>query len=81
METNAMFKPVEDRDMVWKLESIGGEILSLTPTIVGIHRTHGRITLEFLDGAEKAAEIRKAVAEKDEKAVTEIAEMALEAKA
>jgi len=61
--TNAMFKPVEDRDMTWKLENIAGEVLSLTPTIIDIHKKH-TITLEFLVGAEKAAEIRKGIEEK-----------------
>jgi hypothetical protein len=62
--TNAMFKSVEDRDMTWKLENIAGEVLSLTPTIIDIHKKHGPITLEFLVGQEKAAEIRKAVIER-----------------
>jgi hypothetical protein len=62
--SNKMFKGVEDRDMTWKLENIAGEVLSLTPTIIDIHKKHGDITLDFLVGAEKAAEIRKAVEER-----------------
>ena len=42
--SNAMFKGVEDRDMTWKLENIAGEVLSLTPTIIDIHKKHGAIT-------------------------------------
>jgi hypothetical protein len=62
--TNAMFKPVEERDLTWRLENIAGEVLSLTPTINDIHKKHGEITLEFLVGAEQAKAIRQALADK-----------------
>lgn len=55
-----MFKPIEDRDLTWRLESIAGEVLSLTPTINDIHKTHGEMTLEFLIGKEGARAIHKA---------------------
>jgi hypothetical protein len=57
--SHPMFKPVEDRDLTWRLENIAGEILSLTPTINDIHKKHGKITLEFLVGEDKAKDIRK----------------------
>jgi hypothetical protein len=57
--SNPMFKPLEDRDLVWRLENIAGEVLSLTPAINDIHKKHGEITLEFLVGKEKAEEINK----------------------
>jgi hypothetical protein len=62
--SNAMFKPVEERDLTWRLENIAGEVLSLTPTINDIHKKHGEITLEFLVGPEQAEAIRKAQQEK-----------------
>jgi hypothetical protein len=65
--TNAMFKPVEERDLTWRLENIAGEVLSLTPTINDIHKKHGEITLEFLVGEEQAKAIREAQKEKLEK--------------
>jgi hypothetical protein len=58
--SNAMFRPVEDRDLTWRLENIAGEVLSLTPTINDIHKKHGEITLEFLVGQEQAKAIREA---------------------
>jgi hypothetical protein len=65
--THPMFKEREDRDLTWRLENIAGEVLSLTPTINDIHKKHGPITLEFLVGEEKAAEVREAEKQKLEK--------------
>jgi hypothetical protein len=60
LSSNPMFKPLEDRDLVWRLENIAGEVLSLTPAINDIRKKRGEITLEFLVGEEKAKEIREA---------------------
>ena len=77
--TNAMFKGVEDRDLTWRLENIAGEVLSLTPTINDIHKTHGAITLEFLVGEDKAKEVRATEQAKAEKKLAKVAEVAVKA--
>ena len=65
--THPMFKEREDKDLTWRLENIAGEVLSLTPTINDIHKKHGPMTLDFLVGKEKAAEVREAQKQKLEK--------------
>jgi hypothetical protein len=79
--TNAMFKPVEERDLTWRLENVAGEVLSLTLTINDIHKKHGQITLEFLVGEEQAKTIREAKIEKAAKQKLEAPEIVAEASA